>query len=167
MAPRPSKYLMARWAPPWRSLSPSRCGWDMALGPTKRRPSSATLTRQVPLLHSRRCQISALSVWLHDRIWYNEAPRCNWHWCCTDCQTQGDSLLCYFLMAAQCLLTSPALSLVMHIACVEKPPDLIDCKVCGVGSARQLISFCLTAYIRRITSERLRNRQEDPWSQHH
>lgn len=65
-------------------------------------------------------------------------------------------------MAAQGPLTSPVLSLVMHIACVEKPPDVIDCKVCAVGSARQLISFCLTAYIRRITSERLRNRQEAP-----
>lgn len=67
-------------------------------------------------------------------------------------------------MTAQCLLTSPVLSLVMHIACVEKPPDLIDCKVCAVGNVRQLISFCLTAYIRRITSERLRNRQEAPVS---
>lgn len=50
MAPRLSRFLMAWWAPTWRSLSPFLCGWDMAPGPMRRRPSSATLTRQVTLL---------------------------------------------------------------------------------------------------------------------
>lgn len=47
-------------------------------------------------------------------------------------------------------------------ACGHKLLDLIDCKVSAMASERQLISFCLTAYIRRITSERLWPGQEAP-----
>lgn len=45
------------------------------------------------------------------------------------------------------------LSLVINFVCGYMLLDVIDCKVCAMSSARQHISFCLTAYIRRITSE--------------
>lgn len=46
-------------------------------------------------------------------------------------------------------------SLEKFLVCGQKLLDLIDCKVSAMGRARQLISVCLTAYIRRITSERM------------
>lgn len=58
-----------------------------------------------------------------------------------------------FLAAASCSLTFPSVSLVRNFVCGQKLLDLIDCKVSAIGRARQLISLCLTAYIRRITSE--------------
>ncbi len=72
------------------------------------------------------------------------------------------SFYIFFLTSAERSLTFPFLSVVVIFACGHELLDLIDCKVSAVAGERQLISFCVTAYIRRITSERLHSGQEAP-----